>query len=76
MAISLGDILSALQNGAVAVNGLSRQVATTFPQRGAFSTAPSAAVGVVTFTSSQTIGFIPVTTSSGFTGYVPLYPSS
>jgi hypothetical protein len=33
-------------------------------------------VGAVTFTSSQSTGFMAVTTSSGFTGYVPIYPSS
>jgi hypothetical protein len=43
MAISPGDILASLQNGVTALNGLSRQVQTTFPQRGTFSiTAPSA----------------------------------
>jgi hypothetical protein len=34
MAVSLSDILASLQNGTVAVNGLSKQVAATFPQRG------------------------------------------
>jgi hypothetical protein len=40
MAISLSDILASLQNGAVAVNGLSKQVKTTFPRRGEFSVTP------------------------------------
>jgi hypothetical protein len=74
MAISLSDILASLQNGVTAINGLSRQVATTFPQRGTFSN--TVATGAVDFDSSAAIGFMPVTTSSGFTGYVALYPSS
>jgi hypothetical protein len=74
MAISLSDILASLQNGAVAVNNLSRQVKTTFPQRGEFSN--TVATGAVSFDSSAAIGFIGVTTSSGYVGYVPIYPSS
>jgi hypothetical protein len=76
MAISLSDILASLQNGATAVNGLSKQVRATFPQISDFSAAARGSVGAVTFTSSQAIGFMPVTTSSGFTGYVALFPSS
>jgi hypothetical protein len=76
MAISLSDILASLQNGTTAINGLSKQVKTTFPQRGEFSTAARGSLGAVTLNASQATGFIPVTTSSGFTGYVAIYPSS
>jgi hypothetical protein len=76
MAVSLSEILAALQNGVVAVNGLKNQLATTFPQATTVSTAVRGSVGAVTFTSSQATGFMAVTTSSGFVGYVALYPSS
>lgn len=76
MAISLSDVLSALQHGAVAVNGLSQQVAITFPKMGEFSAEPRGSLGGVTLDPSRAIGFMPVTTSSGYTGYVALYPSS
>ena len=76
MAISLSDILASLQNGVTAINGLRTQVRTTFPQRGEFSTAARGSLGAVTLDASQAIGFMPVTTSSGFIGYVAIYPSS
>jgi hypothetical protein len=66
---------AALQNGVVAINHLRQQVAATFPRMGAV-TSSAPAVGTVTFTSSQATGFFAVTTSSGFVGYVPIYPSS
>jgi hypothetical protein len=58
---------AALQNGVVAVNRVRQQVARIFPQMGAV-TSSSPAVGTVTFTSSQAVGFMSVTTSSGFVG--------
>lgn len=76
MAGSLSDILAAIQNGVVAINRLSDQLADTFPQATSVSTLARGSVGAVTFTSSQAIGFLAVETSSGFTGYVALYPSS
>jgi hypothetical protein len=76
MAVSLSDILSALQNGVTAINGLRTQVRATFPQISEFSAAARGSVGAITFASSQSTGFMAVTTSSGFTGYVPIYPSS
>jgi hypothetical protein len=76
MAVSLSDILAALQNGVTALNGLRTQVRATFPQISEFSAAARGSVGAITFTSSQSTGFMAVTTSSGFTGYVPIYPSS
>jgi hypothetical protein len=66
---------AALQNGAVAVNQLRRQLAAIFPQAQAV-TSSAPAVGAVTFDSSLATGFIAVTTSSGFVGWVPVYPSS
>lgn len=74
---SLSDILASLQNGVVAINNLRTQLSTTFPQASAVSTeARAAAVGPVNFSSSSALGFLAVTTSSGFVGYVALYPSS
>ncbi len=76
MAVSLADVLAALQNGVVAINNLAEQIGTTFPQATLVSTAARGSVGSVTFDSSQATGFLAVETSSGFTGYVALYPSS
>ena len=76
MAISLSDILASLQNGAVAINGLTTQVRATFPKRGEFSAAARGSLGGVTLDASAPVGFFPVTTSSGFAGYVALYASS
>ncbi len=77
MAGSLSDILAALQNGVIAINNLRTQVSTTFPQASSVSTgARAAAVLPVNFDSSSAVSFLAVTTSSGFTGYVALYPSS
>ncbi len=76
MAVSLADILAALQNGTVAIGRLREQIASTFPQATLVSTAVRGSVGTITFDSSQSTGFLAVRTSSGFTGYVALYPSS
>ena len=75
MAISLSDILAALQHGVQAINGLRTQVRATFPHISEFSITPPSAGGV-SFASSQATAFMPITTSSGFTGYVALFPSS
>ncbi len=76
MAVGIADILAGIQNAVVAIGHLRQQIASTFPQATLVSTAVRGSVGVVTFTSSQATGFLAVTTSSGFTGYVALYPSS
>ena len=69
---SLQDILSALQNGVVAVNNLASALNNVFPQTTATSTiAPTA--GAVTFTSSKANIFLSVTTSSGGTYQIPGY---
>lgn len=73
---SLSDILVAIQDGVVAVGKLQQQIASAFPQSTSVSTASRGSVGTITFTSSQATGFLAVTTSSGFVGWVPLYPSS
>jgi hypothetical protein len=72
MAVSLTDILTALQNGVQAMNGMTKQLAATFPQASAVSTAVAIS-GTITFTSSQAQGFLTVITSSGATYHVPLY---
>lgn len=76
MAVSLADVMAAVQNGVVAINDLSAALAAVFPQATTVSTAARGTVGTITYTSSQATGFLAVTTSSGFTGYVALYPSS
>lgn len=69
---SLTDIWTALQNGVQAINDLSQQISTTFPQASALSTtAPS--TGTITFISSKAQSFLTVATSSGATYYVALY---
>jgi hypothetical protein len=68
---SLTDILTSLQQGVQALNNLSTQIATTFPQAGALST--SAVIGTATLTSSQPAAFLTVITSSGGTYKVPLF---
>lgn len=77
MAISLSDILSALQNGVIAIQGLNNRLATTFLQQGTIvstgSSATIAANSTITFTSSQVAAFQAITTSSGVTYYFPLY---
>ena len=74
MAFGLGDILQTLQMGVQAVNNLRTTISTVFPQITATSTSAPAAAGTVTFSSSQASYFMLVTTSSGFTGKVPIYP--
>jgi hypothetical protein len=76
MAGSLTDIQATIQQAVIAINRLAKQVSTTFPQASSASSAVRGSVGSVTFTSSQAIGFFPVTTSSGSVAYVALYPSS
>lgn len=72
MAISLSELMSTLQNGVTAINNLSEQIASTFPQATALSTGVTL-TGTITFTSSQAATFLTVITSSGATYYVPLY---
>ena len=74
MALGLSDILSSLQQGVQAINNLRTTISTIFPQLTATSTSAPVAAGTVTFTSSQASYFMLVTTSSGFTGKVPIYP--
>ena len=74
MAFGLGDILQTLQMGVQAVNNLRTTISTVFPQITATSTSAPATAGTVTFSSSQASYFMLVTTSSGFTGKVPIYP--
>jgi hypothetical protein len=76
MATSLSDILAALQNGVSAVNRLTREIASTFPQGGTLSDQPRGSDGTITFDSSMASGFLAVTTSSGAVVYLATYPSS
>lgn len=76
MAGSISDLVATGQNMIQAINNLRVQLSNTFPQATAVSTMARGSVGTITFTSSQSTGFLAVTTSSGFTGYVALYPSS
>ena len=71
MAFGLGDLLQTMQQGVQAINNLTIQIRTTFPQVAALST--SATVGTITFSSSQPSQFLTVITSSGGTYKTPLY---
>jgi hypothetical protein len=71
--IGPSDLLSALQNGVIAIQDLTTTIGSVFPQSGTVSSsAPT--VGTITFTSSQANGFLLVTTSSGAQYKVPVYP--
>lgn len=74
MAFGFGDILQTLQQGVQAINNLRVTISTVFPQITSTSTSAPTTAGTVTFTSSQASYFMLVTTSSGFTGKVPIYP--
>jgi hypothetical protein len=73
MAASLSDILTAIQNGVTALNSFNQTVARIFPGATALSTTAPSSVGAITFTSSQTKGFISIVTSSGYAGKMPIY---
>lgn len=75
MAVSLADILYALQNGVSAINNLNTNLVTLFPPITApTSVAPTA--GAITYTSSRVAAFATVQTSSGGTYKIALLPSS
>lgn len=74
MAFGLGDLLQTLQQGVQGINNLKTTIASVFPQITSTSTSAPTTAGTVTFTSSQASYFLLVTTSSGFTGKVPIYP--
>ena len=72
--VSLSEILAALQNGVTALNSLNTKLGNTFLQQGTVvSSAITTTGSIITFTSSQTAGFLAVTTSSGAAYYMPLY---
>ena len=72
MATSLGDLLSAMQNGVTAINRLGTIVSNIFPEVTATSTT-AATAGTITFSSSLAVGFILVELSSGATVSIPYY---
>lgn len=74
MGFGTGDLLQTMQQGVQAINNLATQIKGVFPQLVASSTSAPATLGTVTFTSSEASFFMLVTTSSGFTGKVPIYP--
>lgn len=74
MAFGIGDLLQTMQQGVQAINNLRTTIASIFPQITATSTSAPATTGTITFTSSQAELFVLVTTSSGYTGKVPIYP--
>jgi hypothetical protein len=74
MAFGIGDLLQTLQQGVQAINNLTTQIATTFPQATTASTTAPSSVGAITFTSSQAAGFLLVALSSGVTVKFPFYP--
>jgi len=70
---SITDLISALQNGVVALNSVNKTLSQVFPGATAVSTTAPSSVGAITFSSSQTKGYITVVTSSGFSGKIALY---
>lgn len=75
MAIGLSEVLSALQNGVIAIQDLQKQIAVSFPPITALSSvAPTA--GTVTYNSSQVVAFGLFQTSSGGAYRIALLPSS
>lgn len=72
MATSLTELLTAMQNGVVALNAMNTTLQSIFPQATAYSTT-AATAGTITFTSSQALAFISVVTSSGATVKIPVY---
>jgi hypothetical protein len=67
----LRDILSAVQNGVVALNNLATQMQTVTRVTGISTGIP--AVGSLSFSSSLAVAFITVTTSSGGTYKLAAY---
>lgn len=72
---SLNDILSALQNGVTAINGLVTQLRTTFPPITTLTTS-APATGAIVYSSSLVSAFGLVQTSSGGTYRIALLPST
>lgn len=71
MPLSLADILTSLQQGVQAINNLTIQIRTTFPQSGAISF--TATTGGLVSNSSNPAAFLTIITSSGATYKVPLF---
>jgi len=76
MATSPSDILAALQNGVTAINNLASTMRTLFPPLSGISTTVAAGTGTLAFSSSLASAFGTITTSSGASFRVALYPSS
>ncbi len=74
MALGIDALIATVQQGVTAINNLRSTIATVFPQITSTSTSAPATAGTITFTSSEASYFMLVTTSSGFTGKVPIYP--
>ena len=74
MAIGLDSIWSSLKDGVTALQTVNTTIKNIFPQTTGTSTSAPASTGTITFTSSEASFFVLVTTSSGFTGKVPIYP--
>lgn len=72
---SLQDVISQLNSGVQAIRAVADSIGAAFPQVSATSTAAPGA-GTLTFASSQAELMLSVTTSSGGTYRVALYPSS
>jgi len=72
---SLDIILTALQNGVEAIQGLNSRLATSFPPITTLSTS-SPAAGTLSYSSSLVTAFGLVQTSSGGTYRIALLPST
>ncbi len=71
--IGLTQILTTLQSGVTAINSLVTQISETFPQATSSSTSAPSTNGAISFTSSEALGFLLVTLSSGATVKMPYY---
>lgn len=74
MGFGIGDLLQTMQQGVQAINNLRATISTVFPQVTGTSTSAPASAGTITFTSSQAVVFELITTSSGYTGKIAIYP--
>lgn len=74
MGFGFGDVLQTLQQGVQAINNLTQQIKSTFPQATTSSTSAPSTTGTITFTSSEATGFLLVALSSGATVKFPYYP--
>jgi len=70
---TISDLLTAMQNGVIALNSVNKTLGAVFPGATALSTTAPSSVGSIPFASSQPKGYLSVTTSSGYQGKIAVY---